>query len=283
MNRLLSAIGKFLLSLPIVPFRLIVVAVLLLLAPFLFLWYLFNPLSPTLRPPLSPPSPTPTIMGVVPILLSPQPGETLVGPLVIKGYVPKSWVFEGQFQMKLLDNKRRLIVQGRVPVEWDGDNKKDPLYFVESYNYRTSAESGFLVLGNDNPSGLPENQKSYEIAVKFATPSPGTVYLFNLGSGDPEIDNQCQIVLPRAVNIGASQTPVKDTLNRLAKSMHTDFYVKSVNLKNGLLTIEFPPIPGFTTGGSCAQGLNFLKVTKTALQFPEVRQVRIIPDSIFQP
>lgn len=221
-----------------------------------------------------------------PVVISPKSGDTITGPLVIKGYIPKSWTFEGQFQMKLLDSQRRIIIQDRVPVEWDNENKKDTLYFVESYNYHTSATSGFLVLENDNPSGLPEKQKNIEILVNFSKPPPDTVYLFLY---NPEEDKKicdcvaCQVVLPEPVKIAHTETPIKDTLNLLAKKMHPDFYVKSLNLKNNILTIEFPVIDSFTSGGSCIQGINLLQVVKTAKQFPEVKFGKVIPDEIFQP
>jgi hypothetical protein len=233
-------------------------------------------------PPAGNPSPTPQVSIVKPTLLTPQPDSTITGPLVIKGYVPKSWTFEGQFRMQLLDDKRQLIIEDRVPVERDSENQKETLYFIESYNFHTMAKSGFLVLADDNPSGLPENQKSTEIQIKFASPPTGTVYLFDQGSGNPEIDNECQIILPRAVDIGISKTPIKDTLNLLARHMHPDFYVKSLNLEDGILSIDFPDIPSFTTGGSCAQGINRLMVEKTALQFPEVKQIKLSA-GMFQP
>lgn len=232
------------------------------------------------------PSPTPQISSNLPILLTPQPDATLTGPLIIKGYVPKNWTFEGQFRLQLLDNRRNIILADRVPVEWDAKNQKEILYFVSSYNYRTTASSGFLVLQNDNPSGLPENSKRIEIPVKFAAPLPGTAYLFLYSPAEDQKLSEnpaCQTVLPEAVSIGLSKTPLKDTLNLLAKRMHPDFYVKSLNLKNGLLTIEFPEINGFTTGGSCAQGINTTEVLKTAQQYSEVKEVKIIPATIFQP
>jgi hypothetical protein len=218
-----------------------------------------------------------------PKLITPQSGDTITGPLVIKGYIPKSWVFEGQFQMRLLDADRQPIPTDSTSVPVDWNQNSESLYFVQTYNFHTSSPSGFLILENDNPSGLPQNKKSIEVPINFSLPPTGTVYLFDQFTGNSQVDASCQVVLPRAFNLGLSKTPIKDTLSLLAKSMHPDFYIKSLNLKNGLLTIEFPNVPGFTTGGSCAQNVNRLKVEKTALQFPEVKEIKIIPDSIFQP
>lgn len=237
----------------------------------------------------------------IPILMMPKPNETITGPLVIKGFVSKSWTFEGQFLVRLLDANRRTILQDRVPVEWDNENQKDTLYFVESYNYHTTAKSGFLVLENDNPSGLSENQKSFEIPVKFSPPPPGTVYLFFY---HPEEDKKisdlvaCQVHLPVTRYLGQSKTPIKDTIELLLKGptadeikagyasefpAHPDFYLKSLNLKNGVLTMEFPNVGGFTEGGSCAMGIRVGQITKTVLQFPEVKSFKYTPESLWQP
>lgn len=261
-----------------------IILVLTVIAGGYFLIFQTPPTPPVISTPTA--ISTPSISSNQPTLTSPQPESIITGPLVIRGYVPKNWTFEGQFRMKLLDDKRKLIIQDRVPVEWDAENQKDALYFVESYNYHTTSKSGYLVLENDNPSGLPENHKSTETPIYFNSPPQGTVYLF-LYSPEEDIKIStsvaCQVVLPEPVIIGLSKTPIKDTLNLLAKKMHPDFFVKSLNLKNGTLTIEFPDIYGFTTGGSCAQGINSAEVVKTALQFPGVKQVKITPDSIFQP
>ena len=246
-------------------------------------------------------TPTPAYITSAPTLLSPQPGSTIIGPLVIKGYIPKSWTFEGQFRVKLLDDKKQLILQDRVPVEWDNENTKDTLYFVESYNYHTTAKSGFLILENDNPSGLPENQKSMETPINFATSPSGTVYLFyaNIFEDSKICDCvACQVVLPVARRLGISQTPIRDTLELLLRGEitteekkagfssefpHPGFSVKSLNLKNGILTIEFIDLNGFSGGGSCRTGWLAAQITSTMKQFSDVKLVRYLPDSIFQP
>ena len=131
-----------------------------------------------------------------------------------------------------------------------------------------------------------KKQKNIEILVNFSKPPPDTVYLFLY---NPEEDKKicdcvaCQVVLPEPVKIAHTETPIKDTLNLLAKKMHPDFYVKSLNLKDGVLALEFPFVSGISEGGSCQQGIYSLQVSKTALQFPEVKSVKFVPYSIFQP
>lgn len=52
---------------------------------------------------------------------------------------------------------------------------------------------------------------------------------------------------------------------------------------DGVLTLEFNDIPGFTSGGGARVGLMRAALEKTARQFPQVKQVIIKPDTILQP
>ncbi len=64
---------------------------------------------------------------------------------------------------------------------------------------------------------------------------------------------------------------------------HEGFTLLSSNLENGILTLTFTEVPGFTTGGSCRVGILSSEITKTAGQFSQVDQVVLRPDSLFQP
>lgn len=64
---------------------------------------------------------------------------------------------------------------------------------------------------------------------------------------------------------------------------HPEFKLKDMNLEDGTLTLTFTEVPGFSSGGSCRVTLLRAQVEKTALQFPEVEEVKIEPASIFQP
>ncbi len=104
-----------------------------------------------------------------PFLQNLSSGSTVTSPLTLKGYVPANWVFEGQFQLFLLDSRRREILHAPVHVEADPSHQKSVLSFDQTFNFSASDKSGFLVLRNDNPSGLPQNQKSLEIPVQLSS------------------------------------------------------------------------------------------------------------------
>ncbi len=68
--------------------------------------------------------------------------------------------------------------------------------------------------------------------------------------------------------------------NELAR---TGLYLESLSLEDGVLTIEIPEVPGVTSGGSCQMNIYRSQIEKTALQFPEIQEIRFEPESLFQP
>jgi hypothetical protein len=114
---------------------------------------------------------------------------------------------------------------------------------------------------------------------------------------DPKGDCIEEAVVPVEREIPWTITPVQDTLRLLITGGITsqekekgfgtefpnkDFFLKSVNLKNGVLTLKFPDVPGFTIGGACRVNLLRWQIEKTAKQFPEVKEVKF-DEGMFQP
>jgi hypothetical protein len=105
---------------------------------------------------------------VQPIITSPTSYSIISSPLKIKGTVPAGWMFEGVFPLKLLDANKNVITQGQaketVPGSWQSGMAVD---FEATLTFSTTAKSGYLLLENDNPSGIPENSKFFDIPIKF--------------------------------------------------------------------------------------------------------------------
>ncbi len=103
-----------------------------------------------------------------PYFISPKENSKVTSPLIVQGVVPTGWMFEGIVQVKLLDANRNVIAQAPgEEVNPGGWMDKEPDEFKATLTFTTAAKYGYLVVGADNPSGLPENDKSYEIPVKF--------------------------------------------------------------------------------------------------------------------
>ncbi len=64
---------------------------------------------------------------------------------------------------------------------------------------------------------------------------------------------------------------------------HPKFKLLSARLEKGVLTLEFPDIPGFTTGGASRVSLLAESIARTARQFPQVKKIIFEPEYLFQP
>lgn len=64
---------------------------------------------------------------------------------------------------------------------------------------------------------------------------------------------------------------------------HQGLVVQKVEIDNEILSITLSEVPGFTSGGACRVGLLRAQIEKTALQFPEIKEVKILPEEILQP
>jgi len=61
------------------------------------------------------------------------------------------------------------------------------------------------------------------------------------------------------------------------------FRLLSADLQGNILTLHFDDPKYFTSGGSNRVGYLWLQIRMTALQFPEVKQVKYKPETLFQP
>ena len=98
--------------------------------------------------------------------------------------------------------------------------------------------------------------------------------------------------------IPITQTPIQDAIKLLllgeltaeerAQGIDTEYPLEGLSLKgasleDGVLTLEFDDSKNRTVGGSCRVGILWFQIEATAKQFSEVRQVRFLPEEIFQP
>jgi spore germination protein GerM len=103
-----------------------------------------------------------------------------------------------------------------------------------------------------------------------------------------------------AVNreISFTPTPIQDAIRLLLKGqileserlagISTEFPLAGVellgaDLENGVLTLEFADPQNKTGGGACRAGILWFQIEATAKQFEGVREVRFIPETLFQP
>lgn len=92
--------------------------------------------------------------------------DLIYSPFVLKGKAPGYWFFEGVLPVELQDDNNNLIVSTFASAvgEWMTTN---PVEFKALLEFKTTANSGYIVIKNNNPSGLPENSKTVIFPVKF--------------------------------------------------------------------------------------------------------------------
>jgi hypothetical protein len=98
---------------------------------------------------------------------APLSGDTITSPLTVTGKARGNWYFEASFPIELKDGNGTVIATGVGQAQGDWMTT-DWVPFTATLTYTAPAtENGTLVLHNDNPSGLPENDKNVEIPVVF--------------------------------------------------------------------------------------------------------------------
>ena len=229
----------------------------------------------------------------------PKENAVIKSPLTIKGKARGNWYFEADFPVRLVDSTGKEIGRSTATAqgEWMTENF---VPFTSTLSFNTStAGRGTLILEKNNPSGLAENADELRIPVSWGATSTRAIQLFYYNkTKDPNTTCESSAVLPVSRSIPSTVTPIQDTIKQLLRGelttteanlgFDTEFPLPGVELKgavirDGTLTLEFTDPQNKLSGGSCRVGILRAEVEKTAKQFPEVKSVRFIPETLFQP
>lgn len=252
---------------------------------------------------------TPVDVSDLIIVDRPQAGEIIENPVTISGRARGSWFFEGSFPIKIVDVSGELLGEGIAEAQssW---MTNDFVVFRAAISFKSPAtSSGFIILHNDNPSGLPDKDKELKIPIVFSsTSSESTVRTVKFFYYDSRLDQD------DAGNILCSQrglvvwdhdipftaTPIKDTIESFlntplpeeaaAAGLSSEFplsgvFLESLNLdkNSGLLIIRLSDQYNQTGGGACRVSILKSQLEAVAKQFPEVKEVKFEPETLFQP
>jgi len=99
-------------------------------------------------------------------LTNPQSSQIITSPLTVTGQAKGTWFFEAIIPIKLIDLDDNIILThyGQAESDW---MTEEMVPFKAILDFTTTAESGYLVIYKNNPSGLPENDASIKIPIKF--------------------------------------------------------------------------------------------------------------------
>lgn len=100
--------------------------------------------------------------------VEPAAGSSVSSPIELTGEALGVWFFEGTFPYRLQTESGDVLASGAVEAEGDWMTT-DFVPFGASIEYDVATETpGRLVLMNDNPSGLPENDASLTIPLTLS-------------------------------------------------------------------------------------------------------------------
>ncbi|MCX6742654.1 MAG: GerMN domain-containing protein, partial [Candidatus Parcubacteria bacterium] len=148
-------------------------------------------------------------------------------------------------------------------------------------------QGGTLVFMNDNPSGLKENEKIFNVPVNLQTAKMKIKVYFN----NPQKDNNfqdCSSVFPVEREIIKTITPAKISIEELLKGVSAiesiDGYITSIpgNVKlqkitilNGIAKVDFDEGLEKGVGGSCRVAAIRSQIVQTLKQFASIKEVVI--------
>lgn len=94
--------------------------------------------------------------------------QTITSPVTVQGEAKGSWFFEANMRGSIVDSEGNTVKIFPIAAKTDWMTS-DFVPFAESVSFTSPGygQKGFIVIENDNPSGLLENSKSIKIPVKF--------------------------------------------------------------------------------------------------------------------
>ncbi len=231
---------------------------------------------------------TPDIPKADIVVLTPQPNEIIKSPLEVRGEARGMWFFEANLRVNLLDSEGTIIVatNGMAEGEW---MTSDFVPFKAIVDFPTPKTlTGILRILNDNPSGLPENEKSFNVPVKFSKTISETasVKMFFSNSKFPNgVDCNETYELTRI--IPKTQAVAEAAINQLIlgvtdsekqkgyfTSIPQGVKLQKITLDKGILKVDFSEELD-KTGGSCRVTAIRSQIIQTGKQFPTVKDVII--------
>jgi len=222
-----------------------------------------------------------------PEVTTPAPNSVVGTPLEIAGQLPGSWFFEATARVDVLDGNRQTMATGYVQAEGDWMTASPvPFYGILSFTPPTTA-TGFVILKNDNPSGLLENELRYEIPVQFAT-GTAKVKIFLSNTEEGATNQDCIADQPHEVTISKNQGVAKAAIlsllaynmqnnadEDLLSSIPSGTKLLSVVIDNGVAKVDFSKQLDEGVAGSCRVGMIRSAIENTLKQFTVVESVEI--------
>ncbi|MCX8016115.1 MAG: GerMN domain-containing protein [Patescibacteria group bacterium] len=218
----------------------------------------------------------------------PQANDFIADKLIIEGEARGKWFFEATAPFYILSSNFATLTSGFIEAKGDWMTEEFvPFYKEVEINFIPETERGYLLLKNDNPSGLPEKDVYHLIPLNFKIPETMIVRIyFNNSNLDPEFS--CNKVFPVERRIIKTQAVAKAALEELLKgptetekkqgfftSLNKDIKIQSINIKDGTAFVDFNEQLEFQVGGSCRVAAIRAQISETLKQFESIKNVII--------
>jgi hypothetical protein len=209
-------------------------------------------------------------------------------PVTVEGQAKGSWFFEASFPIKRIGEDGETIGQGIATAQSDWMTPGFVPFKASIEFDPGSSTIGMIILRNDNPSGLPENEKQYGIPVRFSKVEKITLkaYFGNTDLNPAAMD--CSLVFPVERLVNKTKSTARAALEELLSgptdaektqgyftSLNPGVKINSLTITNGTAKVDFDQQMDFQMGGSCRVAAIRSQITQTLKQFPSVKEVII--------
>jgi len=222
------------------------------------------------------------------IIYIPQPDQVVTSPQAVEGKARGgNWFFEANAILRLLDGNGNEIAVSNVMATSDWMTA-DYVEFKGQIRFISPASgSGTLIFKNDNPSGLPENDKEFRVPIRFdASQTTKVKVFFNNNNLDPEVS--CNKVFSTEREILKTQTTARAALEELLAgptfkeqsdgyftNINSGVKIQSLTITGGVARVDFDETLEQAVGGSCRVAAIRAQITQTLKQFSTVKSVII--------
>lgn len=93
--------------------------------------------------------------------------DTIHSPFTITGKAKGNWFFEASFPVIITDSENNIVGTGVAQAKGDWMTSEFVDFTADVTFSKPNTQTGFIVFSNDNPSGLPANQKKEKFLIKF--------------------------------------------------------------------------------------------------------------------
>lgn len=218
-------------------------------------------------------------------VFAPKERETVKSPLRISGEARGSWFFEGSFPIILKDAQGNVLKDGFATAQKDWMTH-DFVPFVADLEFdNPESEIGELVFKKDNPSGLPEYDKSFSIPVSFSPETVDIKIFFGNINKDPNVLEcgktyfvtrtvpKVEGIARKAIEELLKGPTVEEHLNGFNTSIPNGVVIQNLSIQEGIARIDFNL--AIEVGGSCRVSAIRSQIANTLRQFPSVSEVVI--------